>query len=55
MYKYCLECGWQVSTSDDLTEREASKMAIEHFVETGHAVESLRLPPPVVLEEYRRR
>ncbi|WP_200840408.1 hypothetical protein [Natrialba sp. INN-245] len=51
MYTYCLECGWQVSTSGDLTEREASEAAIEHFVETGHAVESLRLPSPVVFEE----
>ena len=50
MYKYCLECDWQLSTADGYTEPEVSKKAIDHFVETGHTVESLRVPPPVVLE-----
>ncbi|WP_165875216.1 hypothetical protein [Natrarchaeobius chitinivorans] len=50
MYIYCLECGWKISTDNGYTEQEASETAIEHFVETGHAVESLRLPPPVALE-----
>lgn len=49
MYKYCLECDWQISTSGGHTETEVSKRAIEHFVETGHTVDSLRLPPPVVI------
>lgn len=51
MYKYCLECNWQASTVEGHTEQEVSERAIEHFVETGHAVESLRLPPPVVVVE----
>ncbi|WP_165874934.1 hypothetical protein [Natrarchaeobius oligotrophus] len=50
MDKYCLECHWHVSTTDGYTEREVSKRAIEHFVETGHTVDSLRLPPPPVLQ-----
>ncbi len=50
MYKYCVECDWTVSTADGYGDHEVSKRAIEHFVETGHAVESLRLPPPVLLE-----
>ncbi|MFC6717714.1 hypothetical protein ACFQGT_08745 [Natrialbaceae archaeon GCM10025810] len=50
MYKYCLECDWHASTSDGLAEPEVSKRAIEHFVETGHTVESVRIPPPIVLQ-----
>lgn len=50
MYKYCLECEWQASTAEGDTESAVSEAAIEHFVETGHTIESLRLPPPVVLE-----
>lgn len=50
MYKYCLECGWQRSTAEGCTEREVSEMAIEHFVETGHTVDSVRLAPPIRIE-----
>ncbi|WP_169330815.1 hypothetical protein [Natronobacterium gregoryi] len=50
MYKYCLQCGWHATTAEGYTEREVSQEAIEHFVETGHPVDSLRLPPPVVVE-----
>ena len=50
MYKYCLECDWNASTADGNSEREVSREAIAHFVETGHTVDSLRLPPPVILE-----
>ncbi|WP_265111857.1 hypothetical protein [Halosolutus halophilus] len=50
MYKYCLECDWKISSDEGYTEREVSKKAIEHFVETGHTVDSLRLPPPVIQE-----
>ncbi|KMT45844.1 hypothetical protein EL22_26915 [Halostagnicola sp. A56] len=49
MSKYCLQCEWHVSDAMDYTEAEASREAIEHFVETGHSIDSLRLPPPVVL------
>ncbi|ELY42032.1 hypothetical protein C495_15818 [Natronorubrum sulfidifaciens JCM 14089] len=51
MYTYCLECGWQASTATFETDTAVSKSAIEHFVETGHTVESVRLPPPAVVLE----
>lgn len=51
MYTYCLECEWQASTVDADTDAAVSKSAIEHFVETGHTVESVRLPPPEVVLE----
>jgi len=50
MRKYCLECDWQISTDDGYTGSGGLEKAIEHFVETGHTVDSLRLPPPVILE-----
>ncbi len=50
MCKYCLQCEWQVSTTDGYTKKEVSEKAIEHFVETGHTVDSLRLPPPSILQ-----
>ncbi|MCU4924641.1 hypothetical protein OB905_01395 [Halobacteria archaeon AArc-dxtr1] len=48
MKKYCLECGWRASTANGVTEREVSQQAIDHFVETGHTIDSLPLPPPLV-------
>lgn len=48
MYKYCLECDWHASTEEGLTRDEVSKRAIDHFVATGHTVDSVRIPPPVV-------
>ncbi|WP_195893008.1 hypothetical protein [Halopiger djelfimassiliensis] len=48
MCHYCLDCGWRLSTSDGYTDTEVSERAIDHFVETGHTVESVWLPPPVV-------
>lgn len=38
--KYCHECDWAVSAADGLTEHEQSKEALEHFVETGHPIDS---------------
>lgn len=49
MCKYCLECDWQISTTQGHTEKETSEKAIEHFVETGHTVDTLRPPPTAVL------
>ncbi len=51
MYTYCLECEWQATTTASETDAAASESAIEHFVETGHTVESVRLPPPAVILE----
>jgi predicted small metal-binding protein len=44
MRKYCLECDWHAMTDEGETETEVSKRAIEHFVETGHTVDSLPIP-----------
>ncbi|WP_306052396.1 hypothetical protein [Natronococcus wangiae] len=53
--KYCLNCDWFASVEDGLTEAERSKLAIEHFVETGHAIDSsdslCRPMPPAVCED----
>ncbi|MCU4743738.1 hypothetical protein OB955_08765 [Halobacteria archaeon AArc-m2/3/4] len=38
--KYCLHCDWSVGESDGLTATERSREALEHHVETGHAVDS---------------
>lgn len=38
--KYCLNCDWFVSVSDRFTPQERSRAALEHHVETGHAVDS---------------
>ncbi|WP_247000956.1 hypothetical protein [Halosolutus gelatinilyticus] len=50
MYKYCLQCDWNRSTEEGYTREEVSKQAIEHFVETGHTIDSVRLPPPIIRE-----
>lgn len=50
MCKYCLQCDWHISDTSEHTESEASRLAIEHFVKTGHSIDSLRLPPPVILK-----
>jgi predicted small metal-binding protein len=36
---YCTECGWSASAEEYSTE-ELSELAIEHFLETGHTIES---------------
>ena len=52
--KFCLTCDWFVDDADG-TERERSKRALEHFVETGHSIDSRdsigRPTPPAICEE----
>lgn len=38
--KVCHTCDWVADVGDAATERERSRLALEHFVETGHAIES---------------
>ena len=38
MHKYCLACEWAVAAGDG--HDDASRLAVEHFVETGHPVAS---------------
>lgn len=53
--KYCHNCEWFASVEDGLTERDRSKLAVDHFVETGHSIdstESLGRPmPPTICED----
>ncbi|ELY44656.1 hypothetical protein [Natronorubrum sulfidifaciens] len=37
--KYCLNCDWRASATDD-SDRSPSRRAIDHHVETGHTVDS---------------
>ena len=37
--KYCLHCEWQ--TQPGIARFDQSKSAVEHFVETGHAIETV--------------
>ncbi|SEH18005.1 hypothetical protein SAMN04487967_3530 [Natronorubrum sediminis] len=37
--KYCLHCDWQ--TQPGIARFDQSKSAVEHFVETGHAIETV--------------
>ncbi|SEW14197.1 hypothetical protein [Natrinema salifodinae] len=45
--KHCLDCDWYVSAADESSQRTRSRAAIEHHVETGHAIDSSEseLPP----------
>lgn len=39
--KYCLHCDWYASSTDGVDEHERSQAAIDHFVETGHSINSV--------------
>lgn len=45
--KYCHGCEWFVSAAEGYTKDERSRMAIEHFIETGHAIDTAdsEIPP----------
>ncbi|MFC4543386.1 hypothetical protein ACFO5R_15760 [Halosolutus amylolyticus] len=53
--KFCHDCDWFAAVEDAATERERSKLALEHFVETGHSIDtsdSLGRPmPPAICTE----
>lgn len=38
--KYCHRCGWSVSADDGLTRADRSQKALEHYLETGHTIDS---------------
>ena len=46
--KYCLDCPWALSENEVDSDEELSRRTLEHFVETGHTIESVDqvLPPP---------
>lgn len=37
---YCTECGWRAGTADGYTRDELTAATIDHYVETGHRIES---------------
>lgn len=39
--KYCLNCDWSASRTANVDEQEQSRAAVDHFVETGHWIESV--------------
>lgn len=38
--KYCLNCDWHTSATDEPSAHARSRAAIEHHVETGHTIDS---------------
>lgn len=54
--KYCHTCDWFADREDNSTHRERSKAALEHFVETGHSIDSSdsvgRPMPPSICETF---
>lgn len=38
--KYCLDCDWNLSATDEPSDRDRSRRAIDHHVETGHTIDS---------------
>ncbi|QLG49192.1 hypothetical protein [Natrinema halophilum] len=38
--KYCLDCNWSTTPSDEPSQRDRSRAAIEHHVATGHTIDS---------------
>ncbi|WP_265108121.1 hypothetical protein [Halosolutus halophilus] len=57
--KFCHDCDWFAAVEEGTTERERSKLALEHFVETGHSIDSSesvgRPMPPAICEELLLR
>lgn len=42
--KYCLHCDWYASRTDGYDAHEQSREAIDHFLDTGHAIDSMPEP-----------
>jgi hypothetical protein len=38
--KYCLDCDWYLNAADEPSQRARSRAAIDHHVDTGHAIDS---------------
>ncbi|WP_436344675.1 hypothetical protein [Natronorubrum sp. FCH18a] len=53
--KYCNNCDWFAGRESGTTERERSQLALEHFAETGHSIDSSdsvgRPTTPAICEE----
>ena len=56
MRNYCTECDWSASIANGYSPDELTRQAIEHYLISGHAIESDRpdtSPKPFV--RYRER
>lgn len=53
--KYCHNCDWAVRETDGYSQHERSKQALEHYLETGHTIDSsdsaIQPRVPAVYEE----
>ncbi|MDF9744611.1 hypothetical protein [Natrinema salsiterrestre] len=38
--KYCLDCDWHLNAAEEPSRRNRSRAAIDHHVDTGHAIDS---------------
>ncbi|QSX00233.1 hypothetical protein [Haloterrigena alkaliphila] len=47
--KYCLNCDWSTSATDEPSASVRSRAAIAHHVETGHTIDSSEgvVPPRI--------
>lgn len=52
MRNYCRECGWSACTDDPL-DVEQAHAAIEHYLATGHPVDSDRGDPDSCGSDYQ--
>ena len=39
--KYCLHCDWYTSEIDGRNRDDQSRKALDHFVDTGHPIETV--------------
>ena len=43
---YCLDCQWSLAHDEVDSVEERSRRTLEHFLETGHTIESVGALPP---------
>ena len=46
--KYCLDCPWTVTEDEVHSTEDLSRRTLEHFLETGHTIESTDPSPPLL-------
>ncbi|RQG91781.1 hypothetical protein EA473_18435 [Natrarchaeobius chitinivorans] len=39
--KYCLHCDWYTSEIDGTDQDDQSRKAVNHFVDTGHSIDTV--------------
>ncbi|AHG01897.1 hypothetical protein HALLA_00970 (plasmid) [Halostagnicola larsenii XH-48] len=43
--KYCLHCDWYTSKTDGRDRDNQSRKALDHFLDTGHSIETVDSSP----------